>query len=646
VASIVPLVALASLGLYAIGGGVLHQISVAALVIALGMLVDNAIVVAEAIQARIDEGQERTIAVREAVKKLAWPLATATGTTLAAFVPMYASSGPTGDFTRAIPIVIMLTLVVSYLFAVTVTPTIAGGVLRPSKNQDANLVTRFADWASKTAIARPRWVLLSAVFAVLASGFGAGFVDAAFFPKAGRNQLVVDLSLPEGTHIDRVDSVALRLERHLMDLPQVETVATFVGRSAPRFYYNLPNKPNSPHFAHLMLTLKDKSVVQQVAREVRRYNREVLPAAQIIPRPLEQGPPIKAPIEVRFFGDDLGQLYLAAEDVMRALDKDKATVDVRQDLGLGRPTLEIEIDDSAAERRGINRASVATALFQETRGIEVGQLRGGDEPVPIRIRSSAGENATAAALSALGVPSQRHSERVPLQQVARTQVRWKPAAIHRRNGERLMSVMAQLRGDAGYAAVLARLQPVLENAQWRDQVRVELGGAAEGSGDANSAIATAAPIGALLLLFFLLIEFNSFRRVGIILTTIPLAAAGVVPGLLVADQPFGFMSLLGVIALIGVVVNNAIVLIDVVESRRGRGDSIRDALAYAVRLRTRPILLTSITTIAGLMPLALSSSPLWPPLASAMIAGLLASTLLTLLVVPALYTQLFKEVPA
>lgn len=645
VATIVPLVAFAALGLYAVGGGILHQISVAALVIALGMLVDNAIVVAESIQLRMDRGEGAMAASVAAVRELAIPLATATGTTLAAFVPMYASKGATGDFTRAIPLVIMLTLVVSYVFAVFVTPVFARLLLRPAPSAAKRDWSRaVGEWAGRVGVNRPNSVLAFALVVVTLSVVGAGWVEKSFFPAAGRDQMVVELVMPEGSHIDAVDEVSARVERHFLDLPDVVRVASFVGRSAPKFYYNLPNRPNSPHFSHLMLTLTDPSAVDTITREVRRYNRAVLPEAQLIPKRLEQGPPLAAPIELRLYGEDLHTLYLAAEDVMRALDEDPAATDVRQNLGLGRPTLTFAIDDAAAERRGVSRADVSTALFRQTRGIEIGQLRAYDDPIPIRIRAPSGENVAADRLDSLSVYSAQGTA-VPVAQVAQVGVEWRPAVIHRRNGERHVPVLAELTGSEGYATVLARTLAAVADRPWQDSVRIELGGAAEGSGDANSAIATAAPIGGLLLLFFLLAEFNSFRRVAIILVTIPLAAAGVVPGLLIGDQPFGFMSLLGVIALIGVVVNNAIVLIDLIETRRGEGESIREALASAVAQRTRPILLTSLTTIAGLLPLALSSSPLWPPLASAMIAGLFASTFLTLLVVPALYTRLFREQP-
>ncbi len=637
VSSVVPLVALTSLAVFATGGGILHQISISALIIALGMLVDNAIVVAENVQRCLDEGAAPLDAARSTIRELALPLMTATGTTIAAFIPMYASSGPTGDFTRAIPQVIMLTLVISYLFALIVTPLLATAVLKPDLKKSQSRLDLLGGAIAARALGRPARVLLLMFCLVGISGFLARYVDASFFPASGRNQLVVELMLPEGAHIEETNRASERLERWLQKDPQVEQVAAFVGQSAPKFYYNLPNRPNSPHFAHLVIRTVSPEVVPELLERVSGFARRSIPEAEVIPRTLEQGPPLNAPIEIRLLGDELKDLHAGAESVMELLHQTPHTRNVRHDMGLGAPSLQYAIDDASAADRGLFRAQVAQAVLSQTRGLRVGQLRSTEEPIDIVVRSTKGEDIAPSRLRTLKVAN------IPIGQLASLQLRWIPAVVHRRNAQRAVTVSAQLDQGVAFGAAFKVLGPKLETLKLPAGVRYELGGAKEGSQDANAAIVTAAPIGALMLLFFLMAQFNSFRRVFIILTTVPLAAAGVVPGLLLADQPFGFMSLLGVIALVGVVVNNAIVLLDVVERRRAEGSSTPEALAQAVTLRTRPILLTTLTTVAGLLPLALSDSPLWPPMAWAMIAGLLSSTLLTLAVVPALYTVLMKR---
>jgi multidrug efflux pump subunit AcrB/outer membrane protein TolC len=641
VASVVPLVTFAALALFAIGGGVLQQISIAALVLALGMLVDNAIVIAESIQWRLDRGAGRREAAAAAVRELAVPLAAATGTTVAAFLPMLLADSGTADFTRSIPIMVILALAISYVFAVFVTPILSEIALAPGSSRATALTSRIASLLSYLSLRRTGWVLAAAVVLVALSGFGAGAVRQQFFPAADRNQLVVDLKLPEGTHLDTTDATTRELERMLLEREEVTQVASFMGRGAPRFYYNIQSVPWSPHFAQLMVTTRHTADVEAVLEWLRGAAAERLPGVEVIGRRLEQGPPVGAPVEVRVFADDLGELSTAVTAVASELRRVPGTTDVRHDLGAGEPTLHFHIDDSAAARHGLSRADVARALAGHTRGLPVGELRSDEDPVPIVVRSPAGERLTPGSLEGLDVGT-ADGRAVPLAQVARIEAGWRPAVIHHRDRARMATVSSQLVEGATFSDVLAEFGPRLEALDLPGDVRIAYGGDAEGSGEANTAMLQTLPIGLLVLLGVLMAEFNSFRRVGLILITVPLAATGVVPGLLIGGQPFGFMSLLGVFALVGIVVNNAIVLLEVVEQQRRGGATVDEALEAAVDQRIRPILLTTATTVSGLLPLAFSSSTLWPPLAWAMISGLLASTLLTLVVVPALYRVLMR----
>ena len=638
VASIIPLVAASALAVYFLGGGVLHQMSIAALVIALGMLVDNAIVVAENVQWRLDSGDAPQAAAAHSVRELAVPLGGATATTLAAFVPMLIARGPTAEFTRAIPVLIMLTLSVSYLFALLVTPTLAEMVLVPGASRGRDAVRAWGRRLGQLAVRRPVTVVVAALAAVGGSLAASVLVPQEFFPASDRNQVVVDLKLPEGSHLSATDAAARVLERQLMDHPDVRTVATFVGRSAPHFYYNLMRVPWSPHFAQLVVFTNSKQTVAPVVAAARRAVADQLPGAEVVARHLAQGPPVNAPVELRVFGDELHHLDAAASRLVEELRSIDGTEDVRHDLGPGAPTLRFIIDDAAAARYGLSRADVAMTLYGRTRGLPVGELRAADDPVPIVVRSSAGEEMPAEAVGAidLATPS---GELVPLAQVARVQAVWRPAAISHRDGRRLVTVSSQLAEGVAYTDVLRTFEGRLVGLEL-GPVEIGYGGDAEGAGEANSALMRTLPIGGLLLLGVLLAEFNSFRRLAIVLVTVPLAAAGVVPGLLLAGEAFGFMSFLGVIALVGVVVNNAIVLLEVIDQQRRAEADVPTALAEAVARRIRPILLTTATTVAGLLPLALGPSSLWPPLAWAMISGLLGSTVLTLVVVPALYRLL------
>ncbi|MCA9667619.1 MAG: efflux RND transporter permease subunit, partial [Myxococcales bacterium] len=657
VASVVPLVAFASLAIYFLGGGILHQISVAALVIALGILVDNAIVMAELVQAHVDAGLEAREAAARAVSELGLPLFSATGTTVAAFVPMLLSEGNSGDFVRAIPVVVILTMVLSYLFALLVTPALCALFLRRSKRGGggggggddaarATLLSRVSARLVALSTRAPKRVVAVALLFVAAAGAGIAALDKQFFPSGDRDQLVVSVELPEGAHIARTDAASRLLERALSRRPEVTRVAAFVGRSVPHFYYNLPRAPRAEHLAQLIVQTRSLRDVRRVARWLRGYASRALPEAQVITRTLQQGPPVQAPVEVRVVGDDLQKLARAANAVLRELRSVPGAVSARHDVGLGVPTLRFAVDDAAAGRRRLARAHVARALARTTRGLPLGMLRygAGEDLVPIVVRASTGEHTGLTRLGSIDVNGDGPRARaVALASMASVRPQWRPAVIHHRDRRRLVTVRSQLRAGATYSAVLAKLRPRIAGLSLPDGVRVEYGGEAESSGRANAALFRAVPLAVILLLAFLLAEFNSFRRVLIINATVPLAAVGVIPGLLVGGYPFGFTALLGVFALVGIVVNNAIVLLEVVEAQRREGASVDAALGAAVAQRIRPILLTTATTVSGLLPLLFANATLWPPLAASMIAGLVSSTGLTLIVVPALYRLLFRD---
>jgi multidrug efflux pump len=641
VASVVPLVTLTSLAVYAIGGGVLQQIAIAGMVIGLGMLVDNAIVMVENIQWHMDRGTSRYQSALLSVKELAGPLGSATGTTLAAFVPMLISKGNTADFTRMIPTMVMLTLAVSYLYAVFVTPVLAQWVLRPGELNREGRVAKAGRFLGSLAVQYRGAVLLSAVALVALALFGSRFVDNDFFPNTARSEMVVDLHFAEGTHISTTSVAAAEMTSMLQALPQVQDVYTWTGFSGPTFYYNLNENPRSPHVGRLAVMATSADDLPAIFSAVREYSRERLPDVEVVPSRLGQGPPVTAPIEIRLFGDDFDSLRLATERVMELTRSVPGTADVHESMGTGTPTLVYEIDDAAASRHGLDRSHVADALRGRTLGVEIGQYRAGQDPVPIVIRSPEGERYATDHLETAYVfaPS---GEAVPMAQLVTHSLVWQPSAIQHWNLRRVSTVFSELQDGYAFGNVTSDLQRHLADLELPPGISLEFGGKLQSSGDANDALFSAMPVGIVLLLVFLLVQFNSYRRLAMVLVTVPLAATGVVPGLLFSGNPFGFTALLGVVALVGIVVNNAIVLIDVLDRNLEQGMELGQAITDAVARRTRPILLTTLTTVAGLLPMTLTRSTLWPPLAWSIISGLSASTILTLLVVPAMCAYLLK----
>lgn len=636
VSVVLPLVTAVTVAIYAMNGQVLHQIAVIGLIIALGILIDNAIVVVENIQWRLNQGATRQEAAAQSVRELIGPLGAATGTTLAAFVPMLLAKGGTGDFTRAIPVTIMTALAMSYLAAMTVTPIIAARFLRPRST-----VSTRGQWpeamgrlAGGLATRRPGRVFLFGALLVGLSFFMARWVDAQFFPNADRNQIVVDFTLPEGTALPHTLSIATVLEEALRADPDVQAVHGFVGDSGPRFYYNVPDASRDPRRGRLVVETSGLDGNLRVIERIRAFALAKLPEVELIAKQLAQGPPINAPIEVRVFHPDPKPLAVATQQVYAAIKSIPGVVDARHDLGLGVPSVSFEILSAVASDYGLSRADVAQALLGRSTGLTVGSYRAGDEPVPIRLRSADGERYPLAQLAGVNVYSPAAGP-IPLSALVQSHVQWQPAAIRHRDGRRLATVSSELDPAFVYTEVLDALRPKLAELNLPAGVEIAYGGESETSGEANAALLTTAPFGLMLLLFFLLLQFNSFKRVAIVMMTVPLAAVGVIPGLVLTDSPFGFQPLLGIIALVGIVVNNAIVLIDVIDQQLDRGEPLAAAVRAAVERRTRPILLTTATTIAGLLPLAFSGTTLWPPMAWAIISGLAASAFLTLFVVPA-----------
>jgi outer membrane protein TolC len=491
-------------------------------------------------------------------------------------------------------------------------------------------------------IRRPVVVLAGAGLLLILSLSLLPRIQLQFFPGGDRNQIVLELELSAGTHVEATSEAARVLEEELLPDERVRHIATFVGRSAPAFYYNLTGRSNSPNFAQLLVTTRSQADVPEIAARARSVAREKLAGITFVARELEQGPPASAPVAIRLYSEDRAALAQGIRALFAEARSIEGTRDVRHDLDVGGLAYTVDIEEAAALARGTSMPGIAQALLSRTRGLPSGEFRGGREPARIVVRAPEGEKTPLEELpGTLLFPKTAGAEVTPLGGVARGQLSLKPATIRRENGRRLATLFSELEPGYGYNDVLAVLGPRLPELL-PDGVTYEIGGAAESSQEANSAILEASYLGVGILLLILLLQFRSFVRLGLILLTVPLAAVGVIPGLVIFGEPFGFTSLLGTISLIGIVVNNAIILMDTIEGKR-REMPIEEAIPQSVLERMRPILLTVLTTVCGLMPLLFSSSSLWPPFASAMISGLLASTVMTLLVVPAAYYLIYRR---
>ncbi|MBX7059580.1 MAG: efflux RND transporter permease subunit [Leptospirales bacterium] len=642
-AAMVPGIALVALFLYASSGGVMHQIAVAAFVLSLGILIDSVIVVTEAVQEGLDRGLAPLESAAEAVQRFALPLAASTGTTVAAFLPMLGATGGTADFTRAIPLIAMLTLIVSYCISIVTTPPLAARTLRAGGARSWAWTGPVGLRLGSLSYSRPWRTLVVAFGVVLLAVVGFSAVKKRFFPGADRDQLVVAINLTEGAHIDAAMNIADRIDRELRRDTAVTATTRIAGRSLPQFYYNLIRSPQSPHVAQILVSLRRAEDAPRIAALAQTLGRRLAPEALVVARLLEQGPPSPAPVEIRLTGESRRDLADAVDLVLGVLRQTPAATAARHDMGPGSLSLRFQIGDANALQRGLSRDAIAAAVLGRTRGLPAGDFRGDDESIPIEIGSVEGENLSAIRLKESFI-ARTGDANLRLSDLATPVVELEPAVLSRRNRQPTVSVLAELRPGATAAEALSQFRARLQAQALPTGARISYGGEAERSAEANTAILRALPAGLSLFFVSLLFEFRSIKKLLIILATIPLAMVGVTPGLLLSRQPFGFTALLGMLALTGIVVNNAILLLDALDRfRRDDGMDLRKAMVAAIQRRMRPILLTTATTIAGLLPLAFTSATLWPPFAWSLMSGLALSTGLTLVVIPALYSLLFPD---
>ncbi|MFC3193302.1 efflux RND transporter permease subunit [Marinicella sediminis] len=641
VATVIPLVTFSSLALFNMGGGVLHQMAIAGMVIGLGMLVDNAIVMVENIQYHIDEGMRGSDASVTSVRNLAMSLGSATGTTIAAFMPMLLSQGNSADFTRAIPTMIILSITVSYVYAILVTPAFSHMFLKQHKENQESSLQKLGHKLGQLAVGRTNIIIAGAVVFVMFSGYMFGFVQRDFFPDTDRNQVIIDIKYPENSHIIQNTQTTRAIAAELAKRNHVERTVTFVGNSGPVFYYNLVEKPRAPHIARIVTIIDDVANSQGIIEWITREVTPQYPQAEIVARRLGQGPPSDAPIEIKVIAEDRKDLTESVRKIQDLLSQTEGTRTLRNTIGLGMAKLTLTPHDDLLNKNDITRDKLASGLALRTSGQVIGQYRGDEDPINIVMQSPEHVNFNIQDLDDISIHNGEYQ--LSLNALTDKRIEWLPASINHINLQRTASVYSETIDGYTYDDVLAKFLPQMAQVELPKGVDYYVAGAVQESGKANQSLGKALPIGIIMLLIFLLIEFNSFKKMLIILITVPLAFAGVPFGLLFTSTPFGFTATLGVLALVGIVVNNAIVLLDLIQKHQDQGMDMKTAIELAVARRTRPIILTTLTTIAGLLPLVMTKSTLWPPLAWSIISGLLVSTALSLLVVPSMYQKLIRS---
>ncbi|OZG74483.1 acriflavine resistance protein B [Hahella sp. CCB-MM4] len=632
----------------------LDQISLAALIIALGMLVDNGIVMAENIMVQMESGKKAIDAAIDSATELRVPLLTASLTTIAAFLPIYLAESNVGEFTASLFKVVAITLLASWTIALTVVPMLCVYFLKVTKQGESFdspfYVTyrRILNTLLRNKV--PTLVVTVLVFIVAMKGFS--YVPKIFFPPSDRDYFQVELKLPEGTAIEETQLVVDDIERYINDDLKVNESRTdgvvkwvsYIGNAGPRIIASYNPKPNNNSYAMIIVTASDPLLVPELIDKLSRYAWDHHPDLEATIKPMANGPSVNNPVEIRLSGTDSDLLFSRVAELKEKMREIGGLTNISDDWGQRIKKLVIHIDQPRALRAGVTSQDIAVSLQGGISGLELTEYREGEDIIPVIFRVEGSSRKNISEVQSLSVYVQSTGQSVPLSQVADIEVVWDTATIFRRNGLKTVAVGAQLEGEITAAEKFAELTPWLEEQQkhWGTSMKFELGGEQESSGKANQSIVDKLPLAGFVILILMVGQFNSMRKAFVILTTIPLGLIGVVAGLLALDSEMGFMTFLGIISLAGIVINNAIVLLERIKLELDEGVEHAQAIINAAQQRSRPILLTTATTVLGLLPLYLGGGRMWEPLAIAIMAGLLFSTILTLCVVPVLYATLYR----
>jgi multidrug efflux pump subunit AcrB len=655
-ATAVPLSMTAAFAVVRFLGIELEQFSIASLIIVLGMVVDNAIVVSDNAVRLIRQGTPKFEAAIKGAQDLAVPILTSTLTTIAVFLPMLTIAGDVGEYVASLPVVVATTLAVSYFVAMLVTPIMCVWLLKPGASE-AQQGLRAARWLQRYdvgihwCLARPGKVVALAGAAFLASLLLLPVIGSQFFPAGSRDQFFVKVWLPEGSPISATAELARQVEIILAEespIPgetsgqRLANAVTFIGTGGPRLMLTQEPEYPYPYYAFVVVNTTDPSHTEPYAEAVRNRLANFIDARITVDQ-FMLGPPIKDPVAFRLSGPDREVISQQAQEMIRLFKQTPGTVRPYSNWGAPANQAELAIDSYAANLAGVTNADIALTTSTVLSGAELTTYREGDHLVPVLLRTTRETRSNLDDLTGIFVSGQ--SGKVPLNSIATVIPGWGPSVIARRDGLPTVTVGARIKPGLLANTVSGRLRPKLEAmlANLPNGYFIEIDGELEETAKAQMRVVKAVGISIVLMFLVLTIQYNSVVKPAVIMAAVPLGMIGVLIGLLVTGWAMGFMAMLGILSLGGIVINNAIVLVDFIETNVAAGQELRSAVAEAGRVRMRPIILTSLTTIGGLLPLSLFGGALWAPMTNGMIFGLMFSTVLTLFVIPSLYVFMVEK---
>lgn len=617
----------------------LHRISLGALIIALALLVDDALTTVDAMSRRLALGEDKKAAATYAYRTLAFAMLTGTLVTIAGFVPVGFAKSSAGEYTFSIFAVVGITLLVSWVVAVVFAPLLGVMLLVPPKakaDEGPGAFMRFYRGVLSGAM-RLRWITILLTLGVFgASVLGMGLVPRQFFPSSDRTDLLVNLTLPQNASIHATQAEADRLDAILKDDPDVGHWSTYVGWGAVRFYLPLDVQLPNPFFTQAVVIAKDVEGRERLQSKLEKLLPVEFPQAVSRVSPLELGPPVGWPIQYRVLGDDLEQLRDIALTLGRFIAARPDARDVNFDWMEPSRQVRIRIDQDQVRRLGLSSTAVAAVLNTHITGTTITQVRDNIYLVDVVAREREGQRLSFSTLRTLDVPLP-DGRTVPLDQLATFEYAQEYPMVWRRDRVPNLTVQADVVPGVLPETVVAALVPAVAklSARLPAGYRIEVGGTVEESADSLASVLAVVPLMLLIMITLLMFQLRSFPLLAIVLSVVPLGLIGVVGALLISNRPLGFVAILGILALVGMIAKNSVILITQIDQERATGKAVWDAVLDASASRFRPIMLTAMSTVLGLIPIA--PTVFWGPMAFAIMGGLLVASLLTLIFVPTLY---------
>ncbi|MBB4062883.1 efflux RND transporter permease subunit [Gellertiella hungarica] len=647
IAITIPLVLAATFAVMEMMGIELQRISLGALIIALGLLVDDAMIVVELMERKLEEGLPKLEAASFAYTSTSFPMLTGTLITTAGFIPVGFAASTAGEYVSSLFYVVGIALVCSWIVAVLFTPWLGHMILKHRPHAEGEVRDVFGSPFYRRLRATVGWavrhriiVLLATVAVFGASIYSFRFIPQNFFPQSSRPEILVDMWMPEGTAIGEVERQAKALEARILDDKDKTFVATFIGEGAPRFFLPLDQQLRNPNFAQLLVMAKDVDSRERLIRKLRDILAKDFPTVRSKVDRLFLGPPVGWPVQMRVSGPDRDEVRRIATEVEAVYRKNPLLSAVHDDWLEQVPAMRLVIDQDRARALGVSSQRVRQMLQAAMSGAPLSEFRSGEETISIVVREPAENRSLLTAVNSVYVPTD-NGRFVPVSQVARVEPVLENGIEWRRDRMPTITVRGVVPDDVQSnevaLSVFDQLKPLRDGLA--PGYKIEIQGGVEESATSQASIAAKVPVMLIIIVLLLMVQLQHFGKAMLVLATGPLGIIGAAAALLVSGAPFGFVAILGVIALLGIIIRNSIILVDQIDQDIAAGMERMEAIVEATVRRFRPIVLTALTAVLALIPI--SRGAFWGPLAYAMMGGILVATVLTVLVLPAGYALFF-----